>query len=110
MGFLPASGITGAYTTDTVDAVWRFSAQRLIIDGVAGPKRSMLYEPYLKALQAIRKRCFGQIPGGLVIGIPAIERVWKRGEVAVVTDVKTNCPCASGAGQAQPSTANPDSG
>lgn len=98
LGFLPASGITGAYTTDTVDAVKAFqrAAGGLIIDGVAGPKTQH------KLYGTVPEGTYDDDPPGGSTVTPVIypvelvdwdtgeiERVWKRGEVAVVTDVKT---------------------
>ncbi|MGI6654186.1 MAG: SH3 domain-containing protein [Christensenellales bacterium] len=97
LNFLPQSGITGDYTSDTVAAVkaYQRSAGGLIIDGVAGPNTQH------KLFNTVPEGTY--TPGGSGSTVTPVlypvektdwstgemERVWGRGEVAILTDVKT---------------------
>lgn len=93
LGFLPASSITGVYTTETQEAVRRYQeAAGLFIDGIAGSNT--------------QHKMYGTVPPGTytppVDGAPTlypvekvdwytgdIQRVWTNGTVATLTDVAT---------------------
>lgn len=91
LGFLPASAVTGAYTTQTSEAVRRYQqAAGLAVDGIAGP--------------LTQHRMYGTVPpgtnnpGGTVDpnmypvekeNWSVVNTVWARGTTAVLTDVKT---------------------
>lgn len=91
LGFLPASAVTGRYTTDTADAVRQYQrAAGLSVDGIAGP--------------LTQHRMYGTVPvgtnnpGGTVDPMmypvekenwTVVNNTWQRGVTAVLTDVKT---------------------
>ncbi|NLB39517.1 MAG: hypothetical protein GX810_09795, partial [Clostridiales bacterium] len=97
LGFLPATGITGNYTSDTVDAVksYQRSAGGLIVDGVAGASTQH------KLYNTVPEGTYTPGAGGSTVNpviypvelvdwnTGEVERVWGRGETAIVTDVKT---------------------
>lgn len=91
-GYLAESEITGEYLSSTVEAVKKFQeAEGITVDGVAG--------------KVTQGRLYGQITGGNADGSSTeatlypveysdwdkgdIQKVWQKGEVAVVTDVYT---------------------
>ena len=91
LSFLPASGITGTYTTETSEAVKAYQrVAGLAVDGVAGP--------------LTQHRMYGTVPvgtnnpGGTADpslypiekeAWTAVDKIWQRGMTAVLTDVKT---------------------
>lgn len=97
LGFLPAAGITGDYTSDTVEAVksYQRAAGGLIADGVAGPSTQH------KLYNTVPEGTYTPGGGGSTVNpviypvekvdwvTGEVERVWGRGETAIITDVKT---------------------
>lgn len=89
LGFLPAAGVTGNYTSDTVDAVMKFQTSAgLPVDGIAG--------------SATQHKLYGTVPPGsgtVTPGIANVELVdwnsgviqqaWAAGVTATITDVYT---------------------
>ena len=90
LGFLPASGVTGTYTTDTVDAVRAYQlAAGLFVDGIAGPNT--------------QHKLYGTVPVGTYtpptgganlypvekLDWSVAQNVWQKDAVATITDVKT---------------------